>query len=241
MSESDIKTISKPEATRRGIVRWVAQMIVSIVIFWVLLFVSAGRLEWVQGWTLFSINVLSSIISGIVLIKKRPELLGERSKAPTGSKSWDRLLAPLVAIFGTVAILVTGGLDARFGWSGAISFLPWVLGIILAFASQMFALWAMATNPYFATTVKIQSDRGHEVVSGGPYSIVRHPGYLGSVVYNLSAPIVMSSLWAFIPSLVTIILLVIRTRLEDRTLQSELPGYTDYAANVRYRLFPGVW
>jgi protein-S-isoprenylcysteine O-methyltransferase Ste14 len=241
MPESDIKSISKPVAARRGIVRWTVQMLVSIAIFWLLLFVSAGRLDWMQGWTLFGINVLSSIISGIVLIKKRPELLGERSKAPSDSKQWDKLLAPLVAIFGTVAILVTGGLDARFGWSAPVSFLPWILGIILAFASQMFALWAMATNPYFATTVKIQTERGHQVVSGGPYSIVRHPGYLGTVFYNLSVPIVLSSIWTFIPSLITIILLMIRTRLEDRTLQTELTGYVDYAAKVRFKLFTGLW
>jgi protein-S-isoprenylcysteine O-methyltransferase Ste14 len=99
----------------------------------------------------------------------------------------------------------------------------------------------MASNPFFATTVRIQDDRGHCVVSSGPYRPVRHPGYLGSMIYNLVIPLVLDSLWTFIPALLTILLLVVRTKLEDRTLQAELPGYRKYAAAVPYRLIPGIW
>ena len=99
----------------------------------------------------------------------------------------------------------------------------------------------MASNPFFATTVRIQNDRGHNVVSAGPYRFVRHPGYLGSIIYNLMMPLALNSLWTFLPAMLTIILLIVRTRLEDRALQAELPGYREYTANVRFRLFPGVW
>ena len=105
----------------------------------------------------------------------------------------------------------------------------------------MFVLWAMASNPFFAATVRIQSERGQEVVSAGPYRLVRHPGYLGALVYNLAIPLVLGSLWTFIPALFTIALLVVRTALEDRTLQAELPGYAAYTAAVRRRLIPGLW
>ncbi len=105
----------------------------------------------------------------------------------------------------------------------------------------MFVLWAMASNPFFATTVRIQEERGHAVVNQGPYQFVRHPGYFGSVIYTLTSPLVLNSFWAFIPATLTVILLIIRTGLEDRTLQGELPGYSAYATTTRYRLFPGIW
>ena len=105
----------------------------------------------------------------------------------------------------------------------------------------MFVLWAMASNPFFAATVRIQEDRGHTVTSSGPYQLVRHPGYAGSLIYNLAIPIVFGSWWTFIPALLTIALTFVRTGLEDGTLHAELPGYDDYAAKVRCRLIPGVW
>ncbi|HEX2953959.1 MAG TPA: isoprenylcysteine carboxylmethyltransferase family protein, partial [Bacillota bacterium] len=107
--------------------------------------------------------------------------------------------------------------------------------------SQMFVLWAMYTNPFFATTVRIQNDRGQTVIQCGPYRLVRHPGYLGSIVFNLASPLALGSWWTFLPALFSIILIMIRTGLEDRTLRTELPGYPKYAATTRYRLFPGIW
>ena len=138
-------------------------------------------------------------------------------------------------------MLVTAGLDARFGWSAPIRSSVWGLGLALAFCSQMFVLRAMASNPFFALTVRLQDERGHTVVSSGPYRLFRHPGYLGSVLYNLACPLLLGSLWTFLPALLTIVLLFVRTGLEDRTLQAELPGYPEYAASTRYRLVPGVW
>ena len=140
-----------------------------------------------------------------------------------------------------LAVLITAGLDARFGWSAPFTLGLSVLGVIVAFGSQMFVLWAMASNPYFATTVRIQADRGHSVTKIGPYQLVRHPGYAGSLIYNLAIPFVLGSWWTFIPALFTIALTLVRTALEDQTLQNELPGYRDYAREVKYRLLPGIW
>ena len=99
----------------------------------------------------------------------------------------------------------------------------------------------MASNAFFATTVRIREERGHSVVNQGPYRMVRHPGYLGSVIYTLFSPLVLNSFWTFIPALFTVCLLIMRTSLEDRTLQGELPGYSEYARKTRYRLLPGIW
>jgi protein-S-isoprenylcysteine O-methyltransferase Ste14 len=103
------------------------------------------------------------------------------------------------------------------------------------------SVWAMASNRFFSGTVRIQADRGHTVVDGGPYGFVRHPGYLAWCISAPAIPLMLGSLWALIPSLLGMCALVLRTSLEDRTLRKELPGYEDYARRVRYRLLPGVW
>jgi protein-S-isoprenylcysteine O-methyltransferase Ste14 len=108
-------------------------------------------------------------------------------------------------------------------------------------AGMLLVSWAMASNKFFSTTVRIQDDRGQTVTSSGPYRLVRHPGYVGFLVSNLATPLLLGSLWALIPAVVLEALVVVRTALEDRTLQAELGGYRDYARRVRYRLLPGVW
>lgn len=226
---------------RQGILRWAAQMLVSIVIAWLVLFLSAGRLNWIAGWAFFIMNGLTQILSSYLLIRRQPGMLAERTTAQTGTKRWDKFFAPAIAIFGSLAMFVTAGLDARFSWSKPVSLAVWLLALSIAFGNQMFVLWAMASNPFFATTVRIQEKRGHTVVNQGPYHLVRHPGYLGSLIYTLVSPLVLNSFWTFIPAVLTIILLIIRTSLEDRTLQGELLGYSAYATATRYRLFPGIW
>jgi protein-S-isoprenylcysteine O-methyltransferase Ste14 len=129
----------------------------------------------------------------------------------------------------------------RFGWSGNVP-LPvyptaafvWVLGFALI-------SWAMASNRFFSTVVRIQQEREHAVVTAGPYQYVRHPGYVGFTVMMLVTPLLLGSWWALIPVACAIVVIIVRTALEDRTLQTELAGYSDYAQRVRYRLLPGVW
>jgi protein-S-isoprenylcysteine O-methyltransferase Ste14 len=237
---STLKSDAKAE-TMRGVIRWAVQMTAALVVFGAILFLAVGRPDWFLGWAYLGMNALTQVLSAAVLIHRRPDMLAERSQRHGGTKGWDRFFAPAITVVGTLAVLVTAGLDARFGWSAPIGSSLWGLGLALAFGSQIFVLWAMASNPFFSTTVRIQDDRGHRVVSSGPYRLVRHPGYLGSLVYNLVVPLALGSLWTFLPALLTILLLVARTGLEDRTLQAELPGYQEYAAIVRCRLIPGVW
>jgi protein-S-isoprenylcysteine O-methyltransferase Ste14 len=227
--------------TARGVVRWIVQMSTAWVVFGAILFLAAGKLNWLAGWAYLGLNALTQILSSFVLIPKRPDMLAERSQIREGTKEWDRFFTPAIVIFGTLAVLVTAGLDERFGWSAPIGTGLWVGGLILAFCSQMFVLWAMVSNPFFSTIVRIQDDRGHSVTSSGPYHFVRHPGYLGSIIYNLVIPLVLGSSWTFIPALLTIALIIARTALEDSTLQAELSGYQEYTENVKHRLFPGIW
>jgi protein-S-isoprenylcysteine O-methyltransferase Ste14 len=225
----------------QGILAWIFQLIVATVTAGILLFLSAGRLNWMGGWAFFGLNLFTQLLSAAILIPRRPDLLAERSKVGKGTRNWDRFFAPAVMIVGTLAVIITAGLDARFGWSRPISPALWWPALCVALLSQLFVLWAMASNRYFAITVRIQEERGHQVVDTGPYRVVRHPGYAGSILYTLAIPIILGSWWTFIPGAVTVGLLIMRTGLEDRTLQEELPGYQNYSQRISSRLFPGVW
>jgi protein-S-isoprenylcysteine O-methyltransferase Ste14 len=233
-------TPGERRSVRRGVLRWARQMIVMLVLFGALLFLLAGRIDWRNGWAYLGINFLTQLLTAVVLIPRRPDMLAERSTVREGTKSWDRILAPLIVIAGSLAIIAVAGLDARFGWSSVSGGWFW-LGLFAAFAAQMFVLWSMAANAFFSGTVRIQDDRGQSVVSSGPYSLVRHPGYAGALVFNLFVPLVLGSWWTYLPALLTIALIVTRTALEDATLRAELPGYREYAARVKHRLIPGVW
>lgn len=239
--ESSTELATKMKDTTRGVVRWSLQMAVSLVVCGAILFLSAGRLDWLNGWAWFVMNGITQALSAAVLIRRQSEMIADRSELPQGTKSWDRLLAPAVALIGSIGLMVVAGLDVRFGAPSILNGAGWAIAVALAFGSQMFVLWAMASNAFFATTVRIQAERGHSVTEQEPYKLVRHPGYAGSVLYTVLSPLVLGSLWAFLPAALAVVLLVIRTRLEDRTLLGELPGYREYAAAVRYRLVPGVW
>jgi protein-S-isoprenylcysteine O-methyltransferase Ste14 len=216
-------------------------MIIGTVIYGAILFLAAGRLNWIEGWVYLALNILTQLISAFVLTSKNPDLLAERSSVGKGTKTWDQFLSLAVALIAPLLIMVTAGLNARFQPGSANNIAMWIFGIALAFLCQMFVVWAMASNPFFALTVRIQEERGHSVVHHGPYQLVRHPGYLGSILFSLLCPLVLGSTWVVLPSLLSCILIVIRTRMEDSTLVAELPGYRDYAAKTRWRLFPGIW
>lgn len=148
---------------------------------------------------------------------------------------WLVLFTPVV-----IAIYVVAVLEARDeAWSAPGA--AWLLGLAIFVPGWALVIWSMVVNPFFEKTVRIQTDHGHRVIDTGPYAYVRHPGYVGFVGWMLSTPLLLPSAWAFVPALLAVIAVVIRTALEDRTLHAELPGYAEYAARIRFRLIPGVW
>jgi protein-S-isoprenylcysteine O-methyltransferase Ste14 len=168
------------------------------------------------------------------------ELIAERSEIGEGTKGWDKPLSGLAMLLITPGALIVAGLDQRFRWSEiapAVQFVA-LAGVVLG---NVLISWAMVSNKFFATTVRIQKDREHTVISKGPYRFVRHPGYLAFSISGLATPLMLGSWWALIPSLLGVCTLAVRTALEDRTLQEELDGYKEYAQQVRYRLLPGIW
>lgn len=230
---------SKPASSE--LFRWGIKTLAQLILFGLLLFLIAGRLDWRGGWSFLALVAATQIFSAILLLPHHADLIAERSKMQSNTKSWDRILAPLVAMVGPLTWVVTAGLDARFQWSAEMPAWAWGLSLVVGFAASLFTLWAMVANRFFAATVRIQADRGQQVVDSGPYRVVRHPGYLGSVVFDLCVPFILGSWWASIPALLTVILTFVRTALEDRTLQAELPGYAQYAMKTRRRLIPGIW
>lgn len=206
----------------------------------VILFLSIGKWDWWNAWAYLALYLAFILVNAIVLLPGHKELVEERSQIGEGAKGWDKVIGIITGI-GGFAILILAGLDERFGWPGGIRIEVQIAAFILLALSYALFAWAMVSNKFFSTIVRIQKERGHTVQTGGPYRFVRHPGYASLLVSYLMIPIALGSLWAVIPAFVLVANLCIRTALEDRTLQNELEGYKEYAGRVRYRLIPGVW
>ncbi len=239
---ASVKKEMTPEV-RRGVVAWVVKAFAGLLFFAVLLSLSAGRWDWVWAWVFVGLFAVVSTVHVLILIPTNPELLAERSKGlrEEGSKSWDKIIAGFAVGLLPMASWIISGLDVRNEWSPPMS-LVLHLGGVMGFAlGWALVLWATASNASFSTTVRIQKERGHTVQTGGPYQFVRHPGYVGAILYQLATPFLLGSWWALIPMILSVPLFVLRTALEDKTLHEELPGYAEYAQQTRYRLLPGVW
>jgi protein-S-isoprenylcysteine O-methyltransferase Ste14 len=204
------------------------------------LFLSSWRWDWGMAWAFVGVSAAVLIVGGIRMLNINPDLVAERTRMGEGTKGWDRVLTALYGLMGITTLLVSG-LDRRFGWSSGVPLAAQLAALVLFALGDLFAFWAMWSNAFFATTVRIQDERGHAVATSGPYRYVRHPGYSGWLVCNILPPLIFDSLWAFIPAALTVLIILIRTAAEDCTLQEELPGYREYAQRVRYRLLPGVW
>jgi len=214
-------------------------VVFSVAITSVCLFGSVGRLDWLNAWVLLGLNFVASIVT-TALLWRYPELLVERSNIKAG-KSWDKAIVGIVVLLGPVATWITAGLDTRFHWSDGMPPLAFIGGVVVAVLAAALIAWAMRSNKFFSSVVRIQKDRGHVVVTGGPYRFVRHPSYTGMSVFTLATPLILNSRWAFAPAMATAATAVLRTALEDRTLHDELDGYADYARSVKYKLMPAIW
>ena len=217
----------------------VMQMVFAILIQAGLLFGTAGSLRWQAGWWYVGLYLLMLGVATFILLPNRKAVVEERSKGAKGGKRWDYWLtrAMMISSFG---VLVVAGLDQRLGWTSPLPGWLRTLGGCLFLAGYAFVVWAMYTNEFFSQTVRIQTERGHVAVTDGPYRIVRHPGYLGMSTSMLGSVFLLDALYGLACLAPYLVLIVIRTALEDRTLQAELPGYAEYAAHTKFRLIPGM-
>ncbi len=203
-----------------------------------ILFGSSGRIDLPFFWAYLAVLAGFAIVA---MLTVSPELLRERVKPGEGGRDNLALLRVAVAA-AFLSQWIVAGLDVgRFHWSDTV---PLALRVVaLTSVGVVFAIWywAMRINPFFSTEVRIQRERGHYVVSAGPYRFVRHPGYAAFALLGWGGPLALGSWWAAMTHIVVIVLFVRRAALEDRVLREELEGYTAYAATVRYRFLPGVW
>jgi protein-S-isoprenylcysteine O-methyltransferase Ste14 len=222
--------------------QWIGLIAVYLLIP-LILFVCGGDFGWWQAWV-YALLIVAAGVGGRILGERRhPGLTAERQNVEKiqNAKAWDKVLAPLMALSISFPLVIVAGLDHRFGWSPVFPLWLIVLGIFLTALGYAISAWAFIENRFFSSVVRIQKDRGHAVCDSGPYRIVRHPGYAGNILPLLGIVLALSSLWTIIPAVVALVIAVIRTALEDQTLQEELPGYRDYARRVHYRLIPGIY
>ena len=208
------------------------------VVLAVLVLVLTRRMGWSLGWVYVWLCVVALIINLFCLLRWNPVLIGRRMGFTKGTKWWDLVW---LVLWTPVLIAVYAVAITESGWVSMTPDGAWVLGLLMFIAGWFLLTWSQVVNPFLEKTVRIQTDHGHRVIETGPYAYVRHPFYVGIVLYLFSAPLMLMSNWAFIPAILASVGLVIRTILEDRTLYRELPGYADYSTRVRARLIPGIW
>ena len=227
---------------RKVVVRSIIVTCLLLTLHLMIFFVSAGCLDLYQAWFYFGVVIVYSFLNVVAQAKFSPELLKQRLLVKRqGSKPWDEVLIRACNITLMFVLPLIAGLDiGRFHWSSlSIYYVP--LGLVFCVVGGLLTTRAMIENPYFEPTVRIQKERDHRVITTGPYRFVRHPGYLGGILWALSIPFMIGSIFAFIPGGVYVLLMIIRTWLEDRTLQKELNGYLEYTKHAKYRLFPWIW
>jgi protein-S-isoprenylcysteine O-methyltransferase Ste14 len=234
VSETENKAVSPRQ--------WIRLVVVYSLIP-LILFLCSGDIDWWQGW-LYALLILCAGIGGRVWAEQRhPGITSERQNKTSfkNAKSWDKVLAPLMAVSLVFPMVIVAGLDHRYHWSPEFPLWLIVVGFILILFGYTFASWALAENRFFSGVVRIQTDRGHVVCDSGPYQFVRHPGYAGNILPLFGIVLGLGSIWTLIPAVVALIITVIRTKLEDQVLHEELQGYREYAKRVRFRLIPGIF
>jgi protein-S-isoprenylcysteine O-methyltransferase Ste14 len=227
-------------AERIDIHRLVLFVLLTPLFLAVFMFLPAGTWLWGKGWLLIAVFTVSAIAASLCLRRVNPDIMAARINKHVGTETWDKPLIVLLVLGWLASFPVAALDDERFQW------LPvqwWVvaLGYALLLVGMGILTWAEAVNKFFEPTVRIQADRGQHVISSGPYDIVRHPGYVGGMLFFLGTALCLGSLWALIPAGLASLVLVLRTKWEDEMLREKLSGYKEYAQRVRFRLVPGVW
>jgi len=222
--------------------RTVLLMLFFIIVIPFLPLLISQRWGWLEAWVYAIVAILGFAVSRALTARRHPDLLAERARflQHEDAKAWDKLLSPLVGLGGGLIPLVAG-LDALYEWSPTFDFETKIISLAILLIGYIISSYALIENRFFSGMVRIQTDRGHHVVSSGPYRWVRHPGYAGALLTYLVTPLFLDSVWAYLPVFFITGILFFRTALEDRTLQDELAGYREYARRVRYRLIPGIW
>lgn len=214
--------------------------LISLAAAGVAMFWPAGRLDWLPAWAILAVWLVWFAAEDFVLLRYNPELIRERLAPPKDAAAWDRAILSVIRLL-ELARYLLAGFDQRYGWTSNFPLAAQWSGLAACLLSTGLFHWSMASNRFFSQVVRLQIERGHTVTAGGPYRFVRHPAYLAMIVFEVAISSVLGSWPAILVGGVCALLFILRTALEDRSLQAGLAGYAEYARRVRYRLLPGVW
>jgi protein-S-isoprenylcysteine O-methyltransferase Ste14 len=236
-----VEVVEKDATFWKAVSKRAAQVLGGLFLLMAVFFLSAGRIDLPRAWIFFGLYFVSLLLNMVILLKLNPEVIRARSEISTGKmKWWDKIFGVLYTAFLFLMFIVCGLDVGRFQLSSpGTEFLA--VGVIIFVVGWVFVVWAMVENKFFEAAVRVQKERDHSVVSTGPYNIVRHPGYVGMILYYGCAPFIIGSLYGLIPALLLAVAFVFRTYFEDRMLYEELSGYEEYTRKVRYRLVPFIW
>lgn len=235
--------MNKQNLLLKPAVLWL-RFIVRMSLFGVLLMWPAGTWHWWEVWVMWGLWSVFGVITTQYLIHHDPALLAERLKLVPihkDQKTWDKVLMAFFFVAGIALYMVPGFDVVRYGWSASLPLWMKIAAIIIQIPCLIVLGWVMRENTYLSQVVKIDKQRGHKVITTGPYAWVRHPMYTAAIILFFAFPVALGSRYALILAGILTVLLVVRTYLEDRTLHDELEGYTEYARQTRYRLIPGIW
>jgi protein-S-isoprenylcysteine O-methyltransferase Ste14 len=233
--------MTEPMAPARLLRKFVIRTTIWLILLAVLLFATAGKFRWPGAWIYLAWAAIVSFGGGFWLARHDPALLNERlgSLIQRDQKGWDKLFMGVMVVlwFAWIALM---GLDVRYHWSH-VPLYAQIVGFLLLILGCYLVWLTFRANSFAAPVVKIQKEREHRVITGGPYAYVRHPMYAGALLINIGAPLLLGSWWGLAAGALFTVLIGVRAVLEERMLRAELAGYSDYANRVRYRLVPYLW
>ena len=238
-----MKIDAKPSQQMLSAKIWLS-LIVRMTMFAIALLWPAGTWQWWEAWILIGLWAAFAVATIVFLIRNDPALLAERMKSSPvqkGQKRWDKVLMLLMIIVGIGLYIIPGFDVVRYEWSESLPLWLEILAMVLHVPGFVFIVWIMHENTYLSRVVKIDEERGHQVITTGPYALVRHPMYSAVIVLVFAVPMALGSRFGLIPAVLMAVLMIVRTVFEDRTLHTELTGYPEYAKQTPYRLFPGIW
>ena len=229
------------QISTRVFLQGIRKLATFLIVLGVIMFLPAGDIRWAEGWLFLGVFLALTVVATVYLWRANPDIFVARIRVTrAGSKRWDKVMVTLLMLSFMVLFPLAALDSARFHWSHVPAWLI-VLGYVPLCVGFLISIWGEAVNKFAEPTVRIQTDRGHKVIDTGPYAIIRHPLYSGALLMFAGIPLTLGSYWSFLPAAAATIVLVVRTILEDRTLQMELAGYKDYAARVPHRLIPDIW
>lgn len=238
---SEVIIIIKAKKISNNCKKAIFKNIISYVISAIIFFLCSGSISVLRGWIYYILVISGAIINNYILLKYNPEVLNSRGEEGSNTKVWDKKILGIYFLVHIFIISSISGLDVvRYEWS-KLSNVYMLLGILLYTISLFICTWAMVINKHFEGTVRVQTEKNHMVISEGPYKYIRHPGNLGMFLASFIQPLIIGSIYAFIPSIFAAIMVVIRTQMEDEMLQKELEGYKEYSQKVNFKLIPKIW